>query len=184
MKMKTLTASDRNALIKLASSLPKGDNSRRVILAQLNPQLGMVREWAEYVYDVFLSRSLTKPSLYPVFPSMFRRLSPRIVKKYKDPLNKFFYAAHDDRKSYTTAEIANTLKVALHQGKNINGGDIDPAIIHSTKTALRNLFVEAAKYLDRSDTGAWSSGSIGPMSADPKPDPDKGWKRTLPPNLH
>ena len=34
--MKSLTASDRKSLIRLASSLPKGDKSRRAILAGLN----------------------------------------------------------------------------------------------------------------------------------------------------
>ncbi len=31
--MKTLTASDRSSLIKLASSLPQGDETRKAILA-------------------------------------------------------------------------------------------------------------------------------------------------------
>lgn len=34
--MKNLTASDRSALIRLAASLPKGDENRRTILAGLN----------------------------------------------------------------------------------------------------------------------------------------------------
>jgi hypothetical protein len=33
--MKSITASDRSNLIKLASSLPKGDTTRRAILAGL-----------------------------------------------------------------------------------------------------------------------------------------------------
>lgn len=47
--MKNLTASDRTALIKLASELPQGDETRKAILAGLktstfNPFLGKLRE--------------------------------------------------------------------------------------------------------------------------------------------
>ncbi len=36
--MRTLTASDRDSLIKLASSLPKGDETRKAILTGLSQQ--------------------------------------------------------------------------------------------------------------------------------------------------
>ena len=49
--MKTLTASDRESLIKLASSLPQGDETRKAILAGLrisafNPTVGMLSDIA------------------------------------------------------------------------------------------------------------------------------------------
>lgn len=47
--MKNLTASDRSALIRLAASLPKGDQSRRTILAGLSREAApSFRDWELY----------------------------------------------------------------------------------------------------------------------------------------
>lgn len=43
--MKNLTASDKSVLIKLASSLPVGDGSRRAILASLKPKIDRKTRW-------------------------------------------------------------------------------------------------------------------------------------------
>lgn len=45
--MRNLAASDRSALIRLASSLPKGDENRRAILAGLNKVSSDLYEVAE-----------------------------------------------------------------------------------------------------------------------------------------
>ena len=52
--MKTLTASDRKSLIRLAASLPKGDKSRRAILSGLKKTASTykVKEWNKYVGKV------------------------------------------------------------------------------------------------------------------------------------
>lgn len=53
--MRTLTASDRSALIKLASSLPAGSPERKAILAGLRGSSNKTatRDWREYDFEGF-----------------------------------------------------------------------------------------------------------------------------------
>jgi hypothetical protein len=74
---RTLTASDRSALIRLASTLPKGSTERRIILAELLTsvpdrvellqRIRQLRNWSGaagmYVFDVPLPKNPTRYSL-------------------------------------------------------------------------------------------------------------------------
>lgn len=55
---RTLTASDRKSLIRLASSLPKGDKLRRVILTELIRAASRykVRDWNKYIGKTMRSK--------------------------------------------------------------------------------------------------------------------------------
>lgn len=60
--MKTLTASDRSALIKLASSLPQGDETRKAILAGLQ-QTASEKPARSVKYDIYEERNGKKTLL-------------------------------------------------------------------------------------------------------------------------
>lgn len=66
-KMKSITASDRTALIKLASGLPKGDANRRAILAAVKPNLSKDALFAKTVKEE--TRLKTNPKFHEVLSS-------------------------------------------------------------------------------------------------------------------
>ena len=64
--MRNLTASDRSSLIRLAASLPVGDENRRAILAGLSQDLRAFNRQYPYHNDVELVAELLENRRHPV----------------------------------------------------------------------------------------------------------------------
>lgn len=127
--MKSLTASDRNSLIRLAASLPKGDKQRRVILAGLNK----------------ISQSEFEKSGGKVDTNKIKREMRRYV---EDEFSEYWPGSSGDEFKSFSDDVAEKLEDDLKS--DVKSGKISPEEANASwKAGLDRIMIEAEGAYER-----------------------------------